>query len=145
MMNNDNSITVETKLFGYIAQEAHSNRFCVTVNKLFKSNNVNAMVIPMNIRPDDVAFTISQMRSSKLNGALVSSEYQEETFGLLDDMSSLVQESGYCDFIRIENGKLMGELIAPSALEKFADTFEDDIAMNAMTHYFYELTTGETK
>ncbi|MDP3464424.1 MAG: hypothetical protein Q8R86_01490 [Sulfuricurvum sp.] len=145
MMNNDNSITVETKLFGFIAENAHSNRFSVTVNKLFKENAVNAMVIPMNIRADDVAFTISQMRSSKLNGALISSEYQEEAFGLLDDMSSLVQEAGYCDFIRIENGKLIGELIAPIALEKFADTFEDDIALNALTHYFYELTTGETK
>ena len=144
-MNNDNSITVETKLFGFIAEEAHSNRFSVTVNKLFKASGANAMVIPMNIRPDDVVFTISQMRSSKLNGALISSEYQEEAFGLLDDMSSLVQESGYCDFIRIDNGKLIGELIAPTALEKFADTFEDDIALNALTHYFYELTTGEVK
>lgn len=144
-MNNDNSITVETKLFGFIAENAHSNRFSVSVNKLFKANGVNAMVIPMNIRPDDVVFTISQMRSSKLNGALVSSEYQEEAFGLLDDMSSLVQESGYCDFIRIENGNLYGELIASSALEKFAEMFEDDIAMNALCHYFYELTTGETK
>jgi len=144
-MNDDNSITVETKLFGFIAENAHSNRFSVTVNKLFKASGANAMVIPMNIRADDIAFTISQMRSSKLNGALISSEYQEEAFALLDDMSSLVQESGYCDFIRIENAKLFGELIAPAALEKFAETFEDDIALNALTHYFYELTTGETK
>jgi len=143
MMNNDNSITTETLLYGFIAENAHSNRFSVTVNKLFKTNAVNAMVIPMNIRPDDAAFTISQMRSSKLNGALISSEYQEEAFGLLDSMSNTVVESGYCDFIRIENGKLMGELIAPAALEKFADTFEEDIAINALSYYFYELTTGE--
>lgn len=145
MMNNDNSITTETLLYGFIAENAHSNRFSVTVNKLFKTNAVNAMVIPMNIRPDDVAFTISQMRSSKLNGALISSEYQEEVFGLLDSMSNTVEESGYCDFIRIENGKLFGELIVPTALEKFAETFEDDIALNALSHYFYELTTGEIK
>lgn len=145
MMNNDNSITMETLLYGFIAENAHSNRFSVTVNKLFKTNAVNAMVIPMNIRPDDVAFTISQMRSSKLNGALISSEYQEDVFSLLDDMSSLVQESGYCDFIRIQNGKLFGELITPAALEKFAETFENDIALNALSHYFYELITGETK
>jgi len=145
MMNNDNSITTETLLYGFIAENAHSNRFSVTVNKLFKTNAVNAMAIPMNIRPDDVAFTISQMRSSKLNGALISSEYQEEAFGLLDSMSNAVKESGYCDFIRIENGKLLGELIAPEALEKFAETFEEDIALNALSHYFYELITGETK
>lgn len=145
MMNNDNSITVETALYGYIAEEAHSSRFSVTVNKLFKGNSVNAMMIPMNIRPDDVTYTISQMRSSKLNGAVISREYQEEAFGLLDSASTLVQESGYCDFIRIVDGKLMGELIMPTALEKFAQSedFMDDIALNSMTRYFYELTTGE--
>jgi len=145
MMNNDNSITVETALYGYIAEEAHSNRFCAIVNKLFKGNNVNAMAIPMNIRPDDVTFTISQMRSSKLSGAVIGMEYQEEAFELLDHASVTAQEAGYCDFIRIAEGKLIGELIMPLALEKFAqsDEFQDDIALNSMTRYFYELTTGE--
>jgi shikimate 5-dehydrogenase len=147
MMNNDNSITVETALYGYIAEEAHSSRFSAIVNKLFKGNNVNAMMIPMNIRPDDVTFTISQMRSSKLNGVVISMEYQEEAFGLLDHASEAAQEAGYCDFIRIVDGKLMGELIMPMALEKFADNdeFQDDIALHSMTRYFYELTTGELK
>jgi len=142
-MNLDNSISVETKLFGFIAENAHSNRFSVSVNKLFKANNVNAMVIPMNIRPDDLVFTISQMRYSKLNGAMIASEYQEEVLALLDEGNDAVKESGYCDFIRIANGKLLGELITPRALEKFANTFENDIALNALTHYFYELITGE--
>ncbi len=144
-MNDDNSITVETALYGYIAEEAHSSRFCAIVNKLFKGNNVNAMAIPMNIRPDDVTFTISQMRSSKLSGAVISMEYQEEAFELLDNASVASQEAGYCDFIRIVDGKLIGELIMPQALERFAqsDAFQDDIALNCLTHYFYELTTGE--
>lgn len=144
-MNNDNSITTETLLYGFIAENAHSNRFSVTVNKLFKSNGVNAMMIPMNIRPDDIAFTLSQMRSSKLNGAVISTEYQEEAFGLLDHASALVQDHGYCDFIRIVESELIGELIMPIALEKYAqsEAFEDDIALNSMTHYFYELITGE--
>ena len=144
-MNNDNSITVETALYGYIAEEAHSSRFCAITNKLFKGNNVNAMAIPMNIRPDDVTFTISQMRSSKLSGAVIAMEYQEEAYGLLDRSSEASQEAGYTDFIRIVDGKLFGELIMPSALEKFAQSneFQDDIALNSMTRYFYELTTGE--
>ena len=146
-MNDDNSITVETALYGYIAEEAHSNRFCAIVNKLFKGNNVNAMAIPMNIRPDDVTFTISQMRGSKLSGAVISMEYQEEAYGLLDHASETSRAAEYCDFIRIVDGKLFGELIMPSALEKFAqsDAFQYDIALNCLTRYFYELTTGENK
>lgn len=145
MMNNDNSITTETLLYGFIAENAHSNRFSVMVNKLFKSNGINAMAIPMNIRSDDVTFTISQMRSSKLSGAIISTEYQEEAFALLDRASVMSEEHGYCDFIRIVEGELIGELIMPMALENYADSeaFSDDIALNSLTHYFYELTTGE--
>ena len=143
MMNNDNSITAETKLFGYIAENAQNSRFAVTVNKLFKEHSVNAMVIPMNIRPDDVTFTISQMRDSKLSGAMIGNEYQGEAFGLLDDATEAAKQEEYCDFILIERGRLIGELITPAALEKYADAFDEDIALMATSRYFYELVTGE--
>jgi len=145
MMNNDNAITADTMLFGYIAEEAHSSRFSVTLNKLYKENGINAMMIPMNIRSDDIAFTISQMRGSKLSGAVIANEYQEEALSLADAVSSTAAESGYCDYIRIVDGRLVGDLIMPKALELYADRedFPDDIAMRSMCHYFYELTTGE--
>ncbi len=143
MMNNDNSITADTMLYGYIAENAHSSRFSVTVNKRFKENGVNAMVIPMNIRPDDVAFTISQMRSSKLSGAVIGNEYQAEAFELLDDAAEAAKAAGYCDLIRIDEGRLRGDLITPIALEKYAEAFEEDIALMATSRYFYELVTGE--
>lgn len=145
MMNNDNTITVATKLYGYIAENAHSSRFSVTLNKLYKENGIDAMMIPMNIRPDDVAFTISQMRSSKLNGAIIGSEYQEEALALVDEASAFAQESGYCDYIMIHEGRLIGDLIMPRALERYADRddFVDDVAMRSQCHYFYDLTTGE--
>lgn len=145
MMNNDNSITVETKLFGFIAEEAHSNRFSSMVNKLFKENGINAMVIPMNIRPDDLVFTISQMRHSKLSGAIIGSEYQEEALSLVDGVSDGTQKSGLVDFIRIENNTLFGDIIMPLALEKYAEIeeFKDDIALRSHCRYFYELIRGE--
>lgn len=144
-MNNDNAITAETVLYGFIGEEAHSNRFSATANKLFKANGIDAMVIPMNIRPDDVVFTISQMRNSKLSGAVISTEYQVEALGLVDHPSIIAQENGLCDLIRIEKGELFGDLITHAALEKYAerDDFQDNIAMRAMCHYFYDLITGE--
>jgi shikimate 5-dehydrogenase len=145
MMNNDNSITVATKLYGYIAENAHSSRFSVTLNKLYKENGIDAMIIPMNIRIDDVAFTISQMRSSKLSGAIIGSEYQEEALSLVDEASDEAHQNDYCDCIMIREGKLFGDLIMTRALERYADRddFEDEIAMRSMCHYFYDLTTGE--
>lgn len=147
MMNNDNAITVATKLYGYIAENAHSSRFSVTLNKLYKANGIDAMMIPMNIRSDDVAFTISQMRSSKLSGAIIGNEYQEEALSLVDEASAEALESGYCDSIMIRDGQLIGDLIMNRALERYAENndFEDDIAIRSQCHYFYDLTTGETR
>lgn len=145
MMNNDNSITEETKLFGFIAEEAHSNRFSSMMNKLFKADGINAMVIPMNIRPDDVVFTISQMRYSKLSGALIGTEYQGEAMALVDTVSKFAQEHGLVDLITIENNELSGDLIMPNALEKYAesDDFQDDVALRSLCRYFYDLIQGE--
>ncbi|MDD2951305.1 MAG: hypothetical protein PHU29_11010 [Sulfuricurvum sp.] len=145
MMNNDNSITVETKLFGFIAEEAHSNRFSSMMNKMFKADGINAMVIPMNIRPDDVAFTISQMRHSKLNGAVIGSEYQGEAISLVDTSSEFAQEHGLVDLITIENNELSGDLIMPRALEQYAERedFKDDIALRSLSRYFYDLIRGD--
>ncbi|HZF71698.1 hypothetical protein [Sulfuricurvum sp.] len=145
MMNNDNSITVETKLFGFIAEEAHSNRFSSMMNKLFKADGINAMVIPMNIRPDDVIFTISQMRHSKLSGAVIGSEYQGEALSLVDSASEFALEQGLVDLITIENNELSGDLIMPRALEQYAERedFKDDIALRSLSRYLYDLIRGD--
>lgn len=147
MMNNDNSITSETKLFGFIAEEAHSNRFSSMVNKLFKGSGINAMVIPMNIRPDDIVFTLSQMRQSKLSGAVIAAEYQEETVALMDTASDIAKEQGIVDLVFIENNRLVGDLIMPKALEKYAEdeSFKDEIALRCLSHYFYDLIRGENE
>lgn len=145
MMNNDNSITLETKLFGFIAEEAHSNRFSSMVNKLCKENGVNAMVIPMNIRPDDIVFTLSQMRESKLSGAIIASEYQGDAIRIVDQASTNAQVEGLVDLIWIENGSLYGDLIMPEALNQYAESsdFKDDIALRSLSCYFYDLIEGK--
>lgn len=145
MMNNDNAITTETKLFGFIAENAHSNRFSSMVNKMFKNSGINAMVIPMNIRNDDIAFTITQMRDSKLNGAVIGSEYQSDAALLADHLSNDAKEEGLADFIRIEKRELFGEMMMPKALEKYAesDDLKEDVALRSLCRYFYDLIEGE--
>lgn len=145
MMNNDNSITAETKLFGFIAEEAHSSRFSSMINKMFKAERINAMVIPMNIRSDDLVFTISQMRHSKLSGALIGSEYQSEVMALVDSVSESAKKVGIVDLVWIENNTLKGDRITSLALEKYAESeeFIDDIALRSLCRYFYDLIRGE--
>lgn len=147
MMNNDNAITPETRLYAYIAENAQSSRFSVILNGLFKASGVDAMMIPMNIRPDDATFTLSQMRTSKLSGAYIASEYQEEAFGLLDDATDAATGEGVCDVIRVEQGRLMGDRITHAALMRYADdpAFQDDVAVRATVRYLFDLITGEMR
>ena len=52
-MNSANEISHHTKLYGFIGEYAAQSSISATLNKLFKANNKNAMMIPMNIREDD--------------------------------------------------------------------------------------------
>ena len=75
MMNNENQISKKTKLFGYIGEHAGVSRFSALLNKAFKINSDDAMMIPMNIREDDFFFTLSNMKKSHVDGAIISNEY----------------------------------------------------------------------
>ena len=118
-MNEKNQIGPATKLFGYIAEKAQSNRFSVTLNKCFKESGDDAMIIPMNIREDDLFYTVSNMRQSQLKGAAIGVEYQKAVVEILDSASELVAKCGYCDAIRVVDGTLHGEIISADALLAF--------------------------
>ena len=103
------------------------------------------MVIPMNIRPDDIVFTLSQMRSSKLSGAIIASEYQGDAMTLVNSASESAEAQGLVDLIWIYEGRLRGELMTPDALNKYAENseFQDDVALRSQCRYFYDLIRGE--
>ena len=129
-MNAHDEIQKETKLYGLIAEHASPNRLFVMLNKLTKSQNSNAMMIPMNIREDDFYFTLSNMKKSHVNGAYIASEYQESAVELLDESDEFVQVYKKCDFVvrdgeRLigtyleKNGALVGEALAQEIYKQF--------------------------
>ncbi len=109
-MNEANQISAATKLFGFIAEKAQSNRFSVTLNRLFKAHGDDAMIIPMNIREDDLYYTVSNMRSSQLKGAAIGAEYRHGVVEILDARSHAVDACGFCDILRVEGGQLIGDV-----------------------------------
>jgi len=115
-MNDDNLIDTQSLLFGFLAEYAQQNRFSVTLNRLFKDKGDNAMCIPMNIRPDDIYFTIAGLKEAKLNGVALGSEYVEGVLEQLEHQSPEVQACGFCDTIRIEKGELYGEVASGRAI-----------------------------
>ena len=115
-MNDDNVIDTQSYLFGFLAEYAQQNRFSVTLNRYFKDNDDNAMCIPMNIRPDDIYFTIGGLREAKLNGVALASEYVEGVVEQLNYQSDEVKACGFCDTIIVKEGELYGELATGRAL-----------------------------
>lgn len=120
-MNEANTITNATMLFGFIAEEAQQNRFSVTLNKRFKSAGDDAMMIPMNIRPDDFYFTLSNMKQSHVRGAVIGFEYQEQALEIVDSASELCERCGLCDTVTVEEGLMHGDLLLPVALKDMAE------------------------
>lgn len=119
-MNEANQISHTTHLYGFIAEEAQQNRFAVTLNKQFKAAGNDAMMIPMNIRTDDFYFTLSNMKNSHVNGAVLGEEYRAEAMEILDSASELAQRCGMCDTIILDAGMMHGELLFPEALAEMA-------------------------
>lgn len=118
-MNNANEITHHTKLYGFIGVDAGVSSISATTNKLFKLKLKDAMMIPLNIREDDFYFTLTNMKKSHVNGALISKEFSTEVVELLDDSSDIVKKSGMCDVVKKNDGKLFGDVLTLRALSNF--------------------------
>ena len=136
MMNDSNQISKVTKLFGYIGEFAGVSRFSAVTNKIFKKEAVDAMMIPMNIREDDLYFTVANMKKSHVNGAIISSEYVDKILDTLDESSSMVTRSGMCDIVFREGEKLRGDIFSIRVLtEHLKDIMASKIAIIGVNHY----------
>ena len=120
-MNEANQIGRQTKLFGFIAEEAQQNRLSVSINRLFKAAGSDAMMIPMNIRKDDFFYTLSNMRDAQLSGAFIGAEYQKEAAQIVDNRSELSELCGACDVVLVKDKKLIGDFISAEALFELLD------------------------
>ncbi|MFK5937594.1 MAG: hypothetical protein QM497_04260 [Sulfurimonas sp.] len=135
-MNEANQISKQTTLFGYIGEHAGVSRFSTLINKKFKENRDDTMMIPMNIRADDLYFTVSNMKESHVNGAVISSEYVTDVLDLLDNANSMVKRSGMCDIIYKEGKTLRGDIFSVRVLtEHLKDMAISKVAIIGTNHY----------
>lgn len=115
-MNDANEIDTQSLLFGFLAEYAQQNRFSIALNRRFKENGDNAMCIPMNIRPDDIYFTINSLKEAKLSGVALGAEYVEGVLEQLEYKSDEVEACGFCDTITVKNKELYGEVATGRAV-----------------------------
>ena len=136
MMNDKDELKNSSKAFGYIGEHAGVSRFSAIINKIFKENSSDAMMFPLNIREDDLYFTVSNMKKSKVDGAVISNEYVTNVVDILDSSSSMVKRSGMCDIIFKEGEKLRGDIFSTRVLtEHLKDIFASKIAIIGTNHH----------
>ncbi len=136
MMNDANEINHQTKLYGFIGEFAGQSSMSATLNKELKINNKDAMMIPMNIREDDFYFTVSNMKKSHVNGAVIANEYVTNVVELLDESSDIVKSSGMCDILVRDGEKLVGDVILIDILINFLKSNNlSKIALIGTNHY----------
>ena len=136
MMNDKDELKNSSKAFGYIGEYAGVSRFCAVLNKMFKEKVTDAMIFPMNIREDDLYFTVSNMKQSKLDGAVISNEYVTQVVDILDEASSMVKRSGMCDIIFKEGESLRGDIFSTRVLtEHLKDIFVSKVAIIGTSHH----------
>ena len=136
MMNNANEINHQTKLYGFIGEEAGQSSLSATLNKKLKSTNKDAMMIPMNIREDDFFFTVSNMKKSHVNGAVISTEFVTSVLEILDDYSDTVRQSAMCDILVRDGEKLIGDVVFGDVLVDYLkEQGVMTIALVGINHY----------
>ncbi len=136
MMNDRDELKNSSKAFGYIGEYAGSSRFSAVINKTFKENAKDIMMFPMNIREDDLYFTVSNMKKSKVDGAVISNEYVSDVVDILDSASDMVKRTGMCDVIFKEGETLRGDIFSTRVLtELLKDRFASKIAIIGTNHH----------
>ena len=136
MMNEKDELKNSSKAFGYIGEHAGVSRFSAVINKQFKESSADAMMFPMNIREDDLYFTVSNMKKSKVDGAVISNEYVTQVVDILEKTSEMVRRSGMCDIIFKEGETLRGDIFSTRVLtEHLKDIFVSKIAIIGTNHH----------
>ena len=136
MMNDKDELKNSSKAWGYIGEYAGVSRFSAVINKKFKEQSADAMIFPMNIREDDLFFTVSNMKKSKVDGAVISNEYVTQVVDILDSSSGMVQRSGMCDIIFKEGETLRGDIFGTRVLTEYLkDICVTKIAIIGTNHH----------
>ena len=93
-------------------------------NKIFEEREINASYVPMNVREDDIFFTISNLKDSQLKGVNIGIMYKKEVCNHLKENTSFASISdeakivNFVDSVKIQDSKLYGFVTVGEALVK---------------------------
>ncbi|WP_457596740.1 hypothetical protein [Hydrogenimonas sp.] len=116
-MIDEGILAKESRMVALYGVNAQASPYLKILNATFKACGLNDFAIGLNIKPEDFAYMVKGMPSSKVTMALYEVEYEAEAANLVDHGDGCVARSGLCDGARAVDGKLYGECFYPDAFE----------------------------
>ncbi|WP_048439455.1 shikimate dehydrogenase [Caenimonas sp. SL110] len=101
-----------TELIAHIGYPTHAFKAPMIYNPYFESERINAVVVPMACKPDDLADVVrSIFRLDNVRGALITMPHKVSVLAHLDEVTPAVEVAGACNAVkRSRGGKLVGDM-----------------------------------
>ncbi len=104
-------ISGSTQLIAHLGYPIETFKSSMIYNPWFEQQGIDAVVVPMGMRPEDYAITVQALRKfTNLRGALVTMPHKVSTLNLVDELTSTAQVAGACNAILLRpDGSLLGD------------------------------------
>jgi shikimate dehydrogenase len=105
-------ISGKTTLIAHIGYPTESFKAPMIYNPYFDSEGIDAVVMPMGVKPEDyAAFLRPLFRLTNIHGALVTMPHKVTTVALLDEVTPTVKIAGSCNaIVKRPDGSLLGDM-----------------------------------
>ena len=104
-------ISGKTTLIAHLGYPTEAFKAPMIYNPWFDKQGIDAVVVPMGVKPEDYAATLPQVfRFSNLRGALVTMPHKVTTMSLVDEVTPTARVAGACNAIlKRPDGTLLGD------------------------------------
>jgi shikimate dehydrogenase len=104
-------ITGKTTLIAHLGYPTAAFKAPMIYNPWFEKQGIDAVVVPMGVRPEDYAATLKQIfKFTNIRGALVTMPHKVTTVGLMDEVTPTARVAGACNAILLRSdGSLLGD------------------------------------
>jgi len=105
-------ISGKTTLIAHLGYPTEAFKAPMIYNPWFDQQGIDAVVIPMGVKPEDYAVSLPQiMRFTNLRGALVTMPHKVTTLSLVDEVTPTARIAGACNAIlKRPDGTLLGDM-----------------------------------
>src|SRR5215510_14128710 len=100
-----------TELIAHIGFPTHGFKSPLIYNPYFEQAGIDAVVVPMGCRAEHFPAVLAAVFTlTNIRGALITMPHKVATAALLNETSAAVRIAGSCNAVRLEGGRLHGDL-----------------------------------